>query len=111
MEKHHCTRFVVLSAIFLCFCAGVFWGRAMPSPAPKLTPAFLPLSDDPIVLNKANLQDLMTLPGIGQTLAHRILEYRQSIGAFTSVAQLLNIEGIGQARLEALLPYITTGGS
>jgi len=52
----------------------------------------------------------MTLPGIGETLAERIVVYRNTHGRFRSVEQLLNVEGIGTGKLEAILDYITTGG-
>jgi competence protein ComEA len=53
-----------------------------------------------INLNLATAEDLETLPGIGEVLAQRILEHRESNGPFTSVDELLEVSGIGEARLE-----------
>ena len=62
-------------------------------------------------INKADVSTLMTLPGIGQTLADRIIDYRNAHGPFDSVAGLLNVEGIGSGKLESILDLITTGGT
>lgn len=58
-------------------------------------------------LNEATAEDLEALPGLGPVLAERILDYRQEIGSFRSVEELLQVEGIGQARLEGLRDYVT----
>lgn len=64
----------------------------------------------PININTANAQDLDFLPGIGPTLAQRIVDYREANGSFAQLTDLLNVEGIGEKRLEEIYPYITTGG-
>ena len=47
-------------------------------------------------LNKSTIDDLVTLKGIGHKKAQAILAYRQQIGGFKSVGELINIKGIGE---------------
>ena len=64
-------------------------------------------SDGVVNINTATLEQLVSLPGIGQVLAQRILDYRQEHGPFTAVSQLTLVEGIGNKRLAAILDLIT----
>lgn len=57
-------------------------------------------------INTASLQELAALPGIGEVLAGRILLYRENAGPFEAAEDLLNVEGIGMGRLEALRWHI-----
>jgi len=58
-------------------------------------------------INTATAQQLQELPGIGPAYAQRIVEWREENGRFTSKDQLLEIRGIGQRRLEVIIPLIT----
>jgi len=60
-----------------------------------------------ININTASVNDLMTLPGIGQTTAEKIVHYREQNGPFSSVAQLTNISGIGEKKLAEIIDLIT----
>ncbi len=60
-------------------------------------------------INGADLETLMSLPGIGETKAAAILSYRSEHGPFTSLEELLNVPGIGQALLEEIRPLIMLG--
>ena len=63
-------------------------------------------SDGRIDLNTADRQALMTLPGIGESKADRILEYRQAHGRFGSTEELMNVSGIGSGVYEKIKDYI-----
>ena len=60
-----------------------------------------------IDLNTADEGALDALPGVGPATAAAIVEHRQRIGRFTSVDQLLDVRGIGEAKLEALRDLVT----
>ena len=53
-------------------------------------------------LNTATLEQLDALPGVGPSTAQAILDYRQEKGRFRSVEELLEVRGIGEAKLAAL---------
>lgn len=69
--------------------------------------------DGPVIvdLNTADQEDLETLPGIGPELAARILAYRETIGAFVSKEQIMDVEGIGEKRYADMEQLITVGGT
>jgi competence protein ComEA len=60
-------------------------------------------------INAADAQALAELPGIGQTLAERIVEFRSLNGPFASVDGLADVSGITPQRLEILTPLVTAG--
>ena len=60
-----------------------------------------------IDVNTATAAELQSVPGIGETLAGRIVEFREEHGPFEKVDDLLNVRGIGVASLDKLRPFLT----
>jgi competence protein ComEA len=60
-----------------------------------------------IAINTANKNELMKLPGIGETTAERIIAFRQGNGYFKNDTELLKVKGIGKKKLEQIKPYLT----
>lgn len=58
-------------------------------------------------INTATREELMTIDGIGEVFSDRIIEMRERVGKFTSVEQLLEIDGISQKKLDRIRDYIT----
>ena len=61
----------------------------------------------PVNINTASKRELDALPGIGEVLAQRIIEYRNANGPFGSVNDLTKVKGIGEKTLEKIKPYAT----
>ena len=55
------------------------------------------VDDGMVNLNQASLQQLMTLPGIGEVKAQAILDYRVQHGTFSSIEEIQQVNGIGAA--------------
>lgn len=69
------------------------------------------LAQEKIDLNKATIEDLKRLPGVGEVTAKNIIEYRDKIGGFKSIEELKEVKGIGDKKLEILKNYLTLGGN
>ncbi len=84
------------------------------------TPSYVPpeAGENPVIsklpegsiinINQATMFDFMALPGIGEVTAKKIIIYRESIGGkFTSVEQLIEVNGIGEKKMEQIRPHVT----
>lgn len=127
MKKPGSQILVLLTCIFAFFLFGFFAGRnfdrtpvtiqSLVSVQPQsdataaTTEATEVIQTGPVNINTATAAQLQTLPGIGEVLAQRIIDYREEHGPFQSVAALKKVSGIGEKRLEALWDLVTIGGS
>lgn len=107
---------IAAGVIFLALLAFNFW---LFPPGKGLEPVELessfktmefssvPEMPGPINLNTATLEELDSLPGIGEVLAQRILDYREEHGGFQSLEDLMKVDGIGESTFEDLKGKIT----
>ena len=129
MKKQHIPILVILTVAFSAFTLGFSLGKTHhPEPVTLSIPPVMmtaptetsaeetteaitePAISFPIDINTAEKEEFMALPGIGEVLAERILAYRNEIGQFQAVEEMLNVEGIGKKRFEDILDLITIGG-
>ena len=94
-----------LTAVFLCALAGlslrdrqdrvpgVVIETEAEVPREEIAPDF-----PPVDLNTATAEELDTLPGIGESLARRIIAYREANGPFGSIEEIMEVSGIDPAR-------------
>ena len=126
MKKATIVLFILL-CVFLTLILGVFIGRQSVT-GMMLIPEKLPPADQSVTseenniiqdrptgngkinINTASAGMLETLPNIGSVLAQRIVDYREENGNYTTLEDLLLVEGIGEKRLEEIREYITVGG-
>ena len=115
---------VLVTCVFAAFILGLFAGRnhnrtpvqIRTLPATENTAVTYPTEitatepDWPIDINTATKEMLCCLPGIGEGLAQRIIDYRETYGPFSSVGALSKVSGIGEQRLEEVWDLITVGG-
>lgn len=106
-----------LTALFLTFLLALFFrDRAAAEAAPVTVEAetavpqetFMP-DVSPLDINSAPVEELAELPGIGEVLAERIVEYRAEHGPFKAVEELTEVSGIGERKLAELEGRVTAG--
>ena len=89
----------------LNLAAPVADGQLVTVPVPGEAPADAP-GDGRLRLNDAGVADLESLPGIGPVTAQRIIDHRAESGPFAVVEDLLDVPGIGEAKLASLRDYL-----
>lgn len=115
---------LAVTAVLLALMGGYYLGvgRTRPmSPAGTAAEEPADVSPEPpreseetenrVDLNTAGLEELMTLPGIGEKRARAILDYREEHGPFAYVEDLIRVPGIGEGILEGLMGQVTAGGT
>ena len=116
--KKGSTTLIFVCALSLCLIIGIFIGRSTTGHNVSLQhnddTAVFPVQatsrEFRINVNTATKIQLMELPGIGSTLAERIIAYRAEHGLFQSTDDLMNVEGIGKKKLLDIEHLITAGG-
>ena len=63
--------------------------------------------DGKVNINTADSSQLQTIPGIGPSKASRIIDYRETVGKFNSIEEIMNVSGIGEATFQSIKDYIT----
>ena len=106
---------VPLAVLFLaCYLVGfrIYQNRiSIPQPpatvlAPEEIKDTTLAQGEKINLNLAEKDDLVRLPGVGETLALRILERRQALGGFGSIEELKEVKGIGDKLYQNIKEYL-----
>lgn len=117
-RMHHAARLAARTAIAGAAAAAILWagGGASPANAAPARAARAPKSADadgavktPVNINAADAEALATLPGIGSSIAQRIVDYRKEHGPFKSVDELVNVRGVGERLLARLREHVTIG--
>jgi competence protein ComEA len=90
-----------LRAVLRAACVAVLLGGGVPAGA---------VPDGVVNVNTATADELARLPGVGESKARAILDYRKERGAFKSVEQLREVKGIGDAALERMRPHVALEG-
>ena len=62
---------------------------------------------DLININSASEDELTKIPGVGHSIAKRIIEYREQNGGFASVLEITNVSGIGNSKFNAMKDFIS----
>lgn len=77
----------------------------------ETTSAAVPVivTNELININTATVEELMTLNGIGEVTAQKIIEYRDKNNGFLYIDELLEVDGIGEAKLDKIRDFITIG--
>jgi competence protein ComEA len=94
-----------LVAVSLAFVLAVLTSTGVAFAAAKAAPT------GKVNVNTATAQQFATLPGVGEKLATRIVDYRQKSGGFKSVQELMNVQGIGEKNFAKLQQYLTSEGA
>jgi competence ComEA-like helix-hairpin-helix protein len=100
-------RWLAAGTIVIAAVAGWRWWQwHAPAPAPHTTTT--PARGLQLDVNTAAWYELDALPGLGETLARRIVDHRAANGRFASLEALARVPGISPAKVKALTPFLVT---
>lgn len=77
-------------------------GQKIDIPFNIVFPPFSQTADGPVNLNTADINKLKTIPGVGESTAKKIIEYRTSKGPFRKIEDLMKVGGIGKGKFERM---------
>lgn len=115
MKKVTYLMLTIVLIFIICIYGTFRWRQQNPDPIPldslvvhrsDRAESFHFNRDGKLNINTATVQELSILSGIGNTLAERIIQYREDNGPYKSVYDLLNVKGIGEAKLSGIIDYI-----
>lgn len=95
---------IVILALSLAVCLAGNPGREEYAPVHSVPEDIYIV--EKVDINRAGVEEIAQLPGIGEVLAGRIVMYRENAGPFESAEDLLNVDGIGMGKLEGLRWHI-----
>ena len=109
---------LALTAAFLLLTVGYFLGQRRSEPysvsaqtlwTQEVQAGTAPVSTEiePVNINTADVNQLQSLPGIGQVRAEQIIAEREENGEFSIPEDILRVSGIGEGTLEEIIDYIT----
>lgn len=108
MKKSAAHLLLAIACVLMALMAGYFLGRnTVRSPIVVSKLPTQAASQGLLNINTATLEQLQELPGIGKTLAQRILDYRNTHGPFERLSDLSLVEGIGLDIIERITDYAT----
>lgn len=61
-------------------------------------------------INSAGIEELKKIPGVGESTAKKIIDYREENGGFSTKEEIINVSGIGKKKFESMKDYITVQG-
>ncbi len=96
------TALALLAALAMVIGFGVPAAAATAAESRTETPA-------QVDINSASVEELMSVSGIGQVIAQRIVEFREKNGPYKSVDDLLKVQGIGEKSLARIRENLSVG--
>ena len=102
---------VICGACFREITAGRSSGWTVETISAAETEEWFPADAGRININTAPVELLKELPGIGDTLAARIIEYREAHGPFAVPEEIMEVKGIGEKTYRNLEEMITVEGA